>query len=260
MKNLIAFSLSIALLGTGLGTAHAQRAPISRDDRRTQRRAAMANMTPEQRREYYQNQWQQRYNAATPEQRARMDAARANQGSNANGTGTNNANGRTGNGQNGASRSRNRSNNGTGTTTDTQHEERMRALMKAAGITDKAQQDPVVAFVLTQEKARQPLIKTARDVASSLKDGKSTPEQITAKWATYETTLDQDKTRYQKDLATLDAKIGWSKDPRLKSFLTLVGVVNPDSLSYGGVSAIFTEPQSRLTSTTTPTTRRTHNN
>ncbi|RYX85441.1 hypothetical protein EON83_05600 [bacterium] len=253
MKHTIAFSLGVALLGATLGTAHAQRAPIERSDRRAQRQQAMQNMTPEQRAQFAQNQRQQRLNAATPEQRARMEAQRANRQNNGTGTGT--QNGATGAGttgtRNGGTRNGSQSND-TATMTDAQRETAMRALMTSVGITDKAQQDPIVTFVFAQVKAREPVLKIAREVATSLQDGKSTPDQIKVKWTSYQSALDTDKTRFEKELATLDAKIGWSKDARLQSFLSFVGVLNPDVALIGGSQAIFTDPKKVLPVSTTP--------
>ena len=122
----------------------------------------------------------------------------------------------------------------------------MRALMTSAGITDNAKQDPIVAFAFAQIKARQPLLESARAVAASLRDSDSTPGQISRGWTAYQSALDADKARFAKDLATLDEKISWSKNPRLQSFLSLVGVLSPDSCVLGEVDNIFVaQPQVR---------------
>lgn len=247
-----------------MGTAHAQLAPIDRSDRRAQRQQMMQGMTPEQRAQYFQNQRQQRRNAATPEQRARMDASRVNGQNNGNGNGAAGAGNATGFGTagqrnpmggGGGNRTRNRTggSNGAAATTPASQEARMRAMMNAAGITDKAQQDPIVAFVFAQTEARTPLLKTAQRVANSLSDGVSTPEQISVNWTEYQGALETDKTRFAKELAALDEKIGYSKNPRLKSFLSLVGVLSPDASVLGEVDNIFVNPLQTRTAATSRT-------
>lgn len=249
-KSFFIFSLATATLGAALVPAQAQLAPPSRDDKRAQRRAMLQNMTPEQRVQYFQNQWTQRYNAATPEQKAAMDARRAQMETAMKAQGLDPTNpqswatfmqngGGRGAGGNGAN--------------NANPEAQMRALMNASGITDKTTQDAIIAFALQRQRERQPLLALARDVATSLRPAATgamatpvedttapaTDEVVTQKFAVYQDALDKDKTLAASELAALDQQISYSTNPRLKAFLSLVGLLNPDALAIGGAAAIF---------------------
>lgn len=241
--------LSLGLLTTlSLGSAaFAQREVPDRGARRDQRRAALQNMTPQQRTQWFQNRWQERYNAATPEQKAQMDARRAEMASamKAQGLDPNDPNAR---GKNGRPADR---------------EAQMRAMMNASGISDKAVQDPIIAFALTRERERQPVVVLARDVAASLRTSApattpvadngaptTTPasdETIAQKFTAYQQALDADKTLAANELAALDKQVSFSTNPRLKAFLSLVGLLDSDSFALGGPATIFApqRPQNR---------------
>ena len=209
----------------------------------------MQNMTPQQRTQWMQNRWQERYNAATPEQKAQMDARRAEMTNamKAQGLDPNNPEAMAQFMQNGQNR------NGRGAAGGTDREAQMRAMMSASGLTDKAVQDPIVAFVFTRDRARRPLLAMARDVAASLRtpvpattpvgdNGAATPasdEAIAQKLVAYQEALDKDKVLAADELVALDKQVSYSTNPRLKAFMSLVGLLNPDSLALGGAASIF---------------------
>lgn len=253
-KNLCALTALIGLAVTQ--SAFAQREAISREDRRAQRSAATENMTPQERQQYFQNRMQQRQQAMTPEQRQRM-AERMQQMQNGGGQNWGGQNGDAagpdgqGDPQQGAA---------------TAKANQMRAAMIAAGITETQVQDDIIAFILQQEKVRASLLQVAQTAAQALikptvpegtppvvetaaVDGQpAAPAAIDIKVANaevertigdYETALETEKDRYANDLKDLDAKVSYSTTPRIKSFLSLIGVLNFESYALGGPSVIF---------------------
>lgn len=257
IMNRIVFSLGL-LTTLSLGSAaFAQREAPDPAARRQQRQAMLQNMTPDQRVQWFQNQWQQRYDAATPEQKARMDARRAEMESAMKAQGLDPSNP-----QSWAQFMQNGGNQkGRGGASAADREAQMRALMNASGLTDKAMQDPIVAFVFQRERERQPLLALARDVAASLRTSPATgaatmpvaggdaaattaathasDEAIAQKLAAYQQALDKDKLLAADELAALDKQVSFSTNPRLKAFMSLVGLLNPDSLALGGAATIF---------------------
>ena len=261
------FSLALLSSLAVSSTVFAQRDPIDRSDRQAQRQAALQNMTPDQRARYFQNRWQERYNSATPDQRAQMDAMRSqmNSAMQAQGLDPNNPQAVAQFMQNGGMRALRGGNN---------QEAQMRAMMNAVGITDKATQDPIITYVLQRRREQQPVLQLARDVATLLRApvaGAATATQTSAtpgtasatpvadstiaqKFAAYGDALDKDKTLQTSELAALDKQISYSTKPRVQAFLSLVGILNPDALALGGVSAIFAPPSTnpvRPTNTST---------
>ncbi|HEX9997483.1 MAG TPA: hypothetical protein VGB45_10095 [Abditibacterium sp.] len=244
----------IILAASTFGTsqnAFAQREPASRQERRQQRQQEMANLTPEQRAEAFRTRWEERYKSATPEQKARMDEQRAQMNARLKEQGLDPNNpadiakamqnggfgGRGGNrgNQNGAQAPANR-------------DAARRALMNSAGISEKATQDAIIAFMNSEETARQPVLRLARAAAASLSSQNQTQNvalegdnsSVTRAFEAYENALVADKTRHQNALVALDEQISYSQNPRLKTFLSLVGVLDSDALALGGAAAIFT--------------------
>ncbi|RYG65279.1 hypothetical protein EON80_17650, partial [bacterium] len=123
-------------------------------------------------------------------------------------------------------------------------------MMVAAGITERTVQDDVIAFLNAEEKAREPLLKLARASAASLSvslarvavlsDKVDENEQkVDQAFTAYSDALAADKVRHDAALKSLDASTGYMSNPRLKAFLTLVGVTDNDALALGGATAIF---------------------
>ena len=133
----------------------------------------------------------------------------------------------------------------------------MRQMMIAAGITDKDVQDAVIAYVSDSNKAKANLFQLAQTAAQALQTplvlpkpstdgGEGNADKATAvnakvatTFAAYQTAAAAEKARQTKALADLDAKIHYSTTPRYKSFLTLVGILDNDTLALGGPAAIF---------------------
>jgi hypothetical protein len=226
----------------------AQRERPSREERQEQRQERRQDMTPEQR----QQQWQQRMQNMTPEQRQRMqqrmqeriqqlpeaDRARAEEAIRNNdfatlgqlmGPGRGGPGGQGGQGGWG----------GRGGQNAVSREERQRQLMTASGITDPAIQDAVIQFVVTQEAARRPLLEMARQLSRNLANPEVTAEANTTALANFRRAAAADQTRYEGALKALDAQISYSANPKIETFLTLIGILGNEVMPLGGPSAIF---------------------
>jgi hypothetical protein len=232
--------------------AQAQRERPSREERREQRQERREDMTPEQR----QQQWQQRIQNMTPEQRQRLqqsvqermqqlpeaDRVRAEeamrngdfatlgqlmgQGGGPGGQGGAGQGGWGGRGGQGNAVSR---------------EERQRQLMTASGINDPAIQDAVIQFVVTQEAARRPLLEMARQMSRNLANPEVTAEANTTALANFRRAAATDQTRYEAALKALDAQISYSTNPKIETFLTLIGILGNEVMPLGGPTAIFAQ-------------------
>lgn len=248
----------LALLGGLLivsGEAFAQRDAPSREERRQQRRQQNENLTPEQRRQNFEARWNERLRSATPEQRQRMLERREQmqQRMREQGLDPNDPNAW---GQ--------MMREGRGRQNDEAKAEQMRAAMIAAGILDKAVQDEIIAFVLRQDAARAELLRLAQTAAQSLikpeggvqtvaDDGTPvrvppSPESdaaVQSAFAAYETALGAERTRYADDLKQLDEKINFSQTPRIKAFLSLVGITDMETHAIGGPEVVFSAPEER---------------
>ena len=268
MKHILNRSLLTALTGlTFLGVlpvAHAQREAPTRDDRRAERQQANDNLTPQQQAQNFQARIQERMKSMTPEQRAAMqqriaefqqkmtdagidpndpDALQKARDAGLFGQGGGNGNNR---GQGG----RNNRGNGGARAADA-----MKQMMNAAGITNFDTQDAIVAYVNEQNKARVTLLQLAKTAATALQapvvapanvaeDGvrKAADAKVATTFDAYETAVKAEDDRQEKALKDLDAKIHYSTTPRIKAFLTLVGILNNDVLSIGGPAAVFAPP------------------
>jgi hypothetical protein len=112
-------------------------------------------------------------------------------------------------------------------------EQRLRDELTHAGFAQKAMQDPIVQFATTRETQR----RTVRDKAGKLRAAvanKSSDAQIAALLADLRKTQSATKTQRNQALKTLNAKVGYTKKPRLEAVLTLAGLVGDEPLPMGG--------------------------
>ena len=255
-KHHLILAAGLVLASSGWQVAHAQREAISRDDRRAQRQTQMQNMTPQQRLEYFNNRFNERLKSATPEQRQQMLAMRAQVEQKMKDAGISptdpdawqkmqNAGVLNGiGGQNGQNGGGNRA------------ADAMKQMMNAAGISNFDIQDAIVTYVNEQNKARVTLLQLAQTTARALQEPVVEPinadanaadtnvrdtanDKVATAFDAYETAVQAENDRQAEALKTLDAKIHYSTTPRIKAFLTLVGILNNDALAIGGPAAIF---------------------
>ncbi len=249
--------LAAALLVT-TNTAFAQRERASREERRQQREQENANLTPEQRAQNFQARMQERLKSMTPEQRAAFQErmTQMHQKMTDAGIDPNDPNAwqkardagimGNGGGQNG----------GRGNRGGRANSEAMKQMMEAAGVTDFDVQDAIIAYVAEQNKARATLFQLAQTAATALQtpvvapinaadtgDASAADSKVATTFKAYETAVQAENVRQTEALKALDAKINYSGTPRIKAFLTLVGILNNDVLAIGGPTAVFAAPQ-----------------
>ena len=262
MKPLILCTIGALLLANV--AAEAQNARPDRADRREQRQQNNDNLTPEQRAQNFQTRMQERMQSMTPEQRQRVQEriAEFQQKMTDAGIDPNDPNAwqkardaglmGQGGGQNGQNGGR----GGRGNRAERAASEAMKQMMEAAGITDFDVQDAIVAYVAEQNKARATLFQLAQTAATALQAPVVAPvnvadtnieatadTKVATTFSAYETAVAAENERQEKALKELDAKIKYSTTPRIKAFLTLVGILNNDVLAIGGPTAVFSAPQ-----------------
>lgn len=209
-------ALALALCAGTVQTSFAQRTADDKQQNRTEQRAArqqaFQNMTPEQRQQFFQQRMQQRqqqmqqqWNAMTPEQRQQFTQQMEQRA-------------------------------------DQRADQQVASEMQAAGITDPETMDAIKQFVADQRTARKPLLAMAKKIATSLGVKTTADEATTASLADFRKAVAADQARYDKALKDLDAKIGYSTNPKLEAFLTLIGVLGNESSAVGGANAIFPNP------------------
>ena len=249
-------AFAVAIGATTTTAAFAQREAPSRDDRRAQRQQENANLTPEQQQANREARMQERLKSMTPEQRQQMQErmAQMQQKMKDAGIDPNDPNawqkardagimGNRGGGQGGQNGGRVAS-------------AAMKQMMEAAGISDFDTQDAIIAYVAEQNKARVTLLQLAQTAATALQaptvapvnaadnGGAETADtRVATTFSAYETAVQAENDRQSEALKTLDDKIHYSTTPRIKAFLTLVGILNNDVLAIGGPAAIFSAPQ-----------------
>lgn len=255
MKPFLFCTLSAVLLTSA--TVEAQNARPDRSDRSAQRQQNNSNLTPEQQQANRSTRMQERIKAMTPDQRAAFQE-RMNQRLKDAGVDPNDPNAVQKAMASGAMGGRG------GGRSARAAADAMKQMMEAAGISDFDVQDAIVAYVSEQNKARVTLLQLAQTAATALQAPIVAPvnvadngavEAADSKVATtfkaYENAVQAENERQTKALADLDTKVHYSTTPRIKSFLTLVGILNNDVLAIGGPAAIFapTQQQNGMTQT-----------
>ncbi len=201
--------LLLLIIATSISVpaAFAQREAPDRQENREERRRRMQDLTPEQR----QQRMQERLNTMTPEQRQRFEERRNQM-------------------QQMQRQEQLASVSG---------EDRQKYLMSSAGVEDPPQQNTIIAFVMEQAARRQTVTEAATQLSAVLADKAASPEAVSAALARLSTASKEFRTWKEGALKTLDAKVDYSNDPRLKSLLVLVGIVGDEAADAGGFNAIF---------------------
>lgn len=126
---------------------------------------------------------------------------------------------------------------------------RLRALMSDFGLEDKAKQDALVAYLAEDEAGKTLVRDAAKRLMIGVKRG-AEPERMRELIALYKAALETDKTRRIAAQTALDAKIGYSLDPRLEAVLWLFGVLGE---AQPGLSPNWMGPRSRTSKKNTAT-------
>lgn len=113
-------------------------------------------------------------------------------------------------------------------------EQTLRGAMTWLGFADKTLQDTVVASAMLREKTLDEVRDKHRLVAQGLIARQSDAQMEIALDNLRMAQEDAADARV-KQIADLDKKIDFSTKPRLKAFLSLVGIISDDSATIGGV-------------------------
>lgn len=119
---------------------------------------------------------------------------------------------------------------------DLMREKTMRLMLENAGFTDKAVQDPIIAFSLAQENATQALRDKNGELMRAANDQTSTNGQIGALLNQFTGGVEDETARRKTALAALDAKINYSTQPRLAAVLTLLGLTGDEMAVVEGAA------------------------
>lgn len=103
-------------------------------------------------------------------------------------------------------------------------EARLRALMNSFGLDDKVKQDALISYLAEDEAGKATVREAAKRLMTGVRRG-TDPEGMRELISHYKTAMDSDKARRVAAQTTLDAKIGWSLDPRVEGVLWLFGVL-----------------------------------
>ena len=106
-----------------------------------------------------------------------------------------------------------------------------RTALTRAGITDPATQDSVLAYAADRQKNGGDLRDKFTKLREALTMG-STDGDVAILLNDYKDAIDDEKASRKKAEAALDAKIGYSKNPRLESALLILGLVG-DAPQFG---------------------------
>ena len=114
-------------------------------------------------------------------------------------------------------------------------ERTMRLMLTNAGVSDKTVQDTIVTFANEQNAATQAVRDQNRMLRDVLNDQTAPPAQIGGALKEFRDAADAETARRKTALEALDAKISYSKNPRLAAVLTTLGLVGDEmAIAEGG--------------------------
>lgn len=109
-----------------------------------------------------------------------------------------------------------------------------RMMLRHAGLEDTDLQDTIIEFLTEQGAARQPVRDQYWAFRNSLRKPLLSDAQVAALLAEYRASVARAKEDYAKALQGLDAKIGYSKNPRLEAVLVQEGIIgDEEGFRYG---------------------------
>jgi hypothetical protein len=119
-----------------------------------------------------------------------------------------------------------------------QMEERMRAMLGQVGVNEKETQDSVLEFIKNDMEARRPLREQGMKLFQALRNGGVNDDQMLALVTDYRAAQEAETARREQAMKDFDAKVHYTKNPRLEAVLLLAGVIgeggNAMFLQMGG--------------------------
>jgi len=114
-------------------------------------------------------------------------------------------------------------------------EQMLRRTLDNSGFTSRPVQDAVVAFVKAQEQATLPLQEQSRRLIEAVSTPGIPEAQVATLLTNFQTAVAAEKARRQAARAALDAKINYSKQPRLAVLLTAMGFIGDETAMLRGI-------------------------
>ena len=108
-------------------------------------------------------------------------------------------------------------------------EKALRASLTRSGATDAATQDAVLSYAKSEMAARADSAKAKNNLMQAVRTGAVTDAQFGVLLNEMRDAAAQEKARRAKAATALDAKIGYTKKPRLESVLVLTGLVGDEA-------------------------------
>lgn len=105
-----------------------------------------------------------------------------------------------------------------------QTEDKLRALMKNLGIAGANTQDAILEYLTADEMARATLREAEKSLMNGLRRDVP-PERMRDLLSDYRASVETDKTNRETEQKRLDARVGYSLDPKLEATLWLMGVL-----------------------------------
>lgn len=115
-------------------------------------------------------------------------------------------------------------------------EEGMRQMLRQAGVDDAPTQDIILDYVRADFEARAQLREQGNKLFQAVRNGGVTDDQLLALITDYRAAQQAERTRREKAETDLDAKVHFSKNPKLEAMLLLGGMIGDGGglTIYGG--------------------------
>jgi len=111
----------------------------------------------------------------------------------------------------------------------------LRMFMTRGGFPEQKIQDAVVDFMTQQEKEREQVRDQSAKMVQALLNNEMKDEDVANQLANFRAAVDVMKGNREAALADFDAKIEYSRKPRLEAFLTMVGLLGDESSYMSGM-------------------------
>lgn len=115
-----------------------------------------------------------------------------------------------------------------------QRETFMREALKRAGTEDVATQDTIVEYVRNEMQARNVASQAGRKVLQGMTNRAATDPEVSALMGNLRDAVQDEKARRAVTAKDLDAKVGYTKKPRLEALLTMMGFIGDESSYLNG--------------------------
>ena len=120
-------------------------------------------------------------------------------------------------------------------------EDRLRSLMKNLGIGGAATQDAILDYLAADESARAALREAEKSLMTALRRDVP-PERMRDLLGDYRAAIETDKSERASAQRKLDARVGYSLDPKLEAVLWLMGVLGEGASKLPTANLVTAKP------------------